>query len=151
MERKDYDNVIRFAIEREIEAENFYKAIAGKVRAPELKAMFSNFAREELKHQAMLKGILKKENIRTHFRGELDYKISETVETPTISEAMTLADAFALAMKNEEKAMVMYQAMAKDAASEEMKTLFNDLAAMETEHKHLMEKSFTDVAYPESW
>lgn len=151
MDRKDYDDIIGYAIEREIEAETFYTAIAAKVKDRNLKEMFTGFAREESKHQALLRGILKKKEIQTHFHGHLDYRISETVDVPVVSDSMTLADAFALAMKNEQRAMIMYQALAEDASSQEMKAVFSDLAEMEKGHKHLMEKSFADVAYPEAW
>jgi rubrerythrin len=151
MERHEYNEVIQYAIDREIEARNFYQAVALKVRDPGLKEMFVAFAGEESRHEALLRGILGKENIRSHFRGSADYGLAETVEEPVITETMTLADAFALAMKNEERAMNLYLSMARDASTEEMRTVFNDLAAMEREHKFKMERSFTDVAYPESW
>ncbi|PIE69764.1 MAG: hypothetical protein CSA21_00710 [Deltaproteobacteria bacterium] len=64
---------------------------------------------------------------------------------------MPLADIFALAMKNEEQAVLMYQKMAADASSPQMRELFENLANMEQGHKHLLEEAYTDVAYGEVW
>ncbi len=151
MEINDYKEAINFAIDREIEAQNFYKEIANKVSKPELNEMFLSFAGEEKKHEMILKDILKKDDVDTYFHEDRDYGVAETVPAPDISQISTLKDAFALAMKNEEKAMKMYLAMAENCKTRQIKTVFEDLAAMERDHKFKMESSFTDVAFPEAW
>jgi len=151
MEINDYKEAIEFAIGCEIEAQNFYKDIAGKVSRPDLIEMFSNFAIEEKKHEAILKKILKKDNLDTCFSEDRDYGVAESVSDPDVAEIKTLADAFAIAMKNEEKAMKMYLTMAQNAKSEEIKSVFEELATMERDHKFKMETSFNDVAFPEVW
>lgn len=146
-----YKEILQYAIEREIEAETFYKEIGTKVSKPVLKEMFSDFAMEEKKHQQMLKGLLEKKDAESHFKQSQDYGISETVVKPTVSDQMTLADVFTIAMKNEERAMKMYQCLAADSSSESLKKLFEELATMEQGHKFKMENSYNDVAYAEVW
>jgi uncharacterized Fe-S radical SAM superfamily protein PflX len=42
-------------------------------------------------------------------------------------------------------------ALAENCDDKELKTVFQDLDAMERNHKLKMEKIFVDVAYPEVW
>ncbi|MBF0235433.1 MAG: ferritin family protein, partial [Desulfamplus sp.] len=118
---QNYRDIIQYAIEREIEAEAFYKAVVEKVSKPILKEMFLNFAKEESKHQQILKGVLQNKEAESHFKKTNDYGVSETVAKPKISEDMKLADVFTIAMKNEEKAMKMYQCLAEDSSSDSIK------------------------------
>lgn len=147
-----YKEIIQYAIESEIAAEKFYKEISAKVSKPLLKEIFSDFAKEENKHHQLLRGVQDNKEAELHFKTGNDYGISQTVEMPTkISDEMTLAEVFAIAMKNEEDAMKMYKSLAADSSSADIKKLFEDLAAMEKGHKVKMEELYTDVAYAESW
>ncbi len=148
---KGYKEIIQYAIDREIEAEMFYKEMESKVSKPILKEMFANFAKEENKHQQILKEAFHNKEAELNFKPTVDYGVSETVAKPTISDEMTLADAFTIAMKNEERAMKMYNYLAANSSSESIKKLFQDLASMEQGHKLKMELSYTDVAYAEVW
>ncbi|MBF0303349.1 MAG: ferritin family protein [Desulfamplus sp.] len=146
-----YKDIIQYAIDREIEAEMFYKEIESKVSKPILKEMFANFAKEENKHQQILRGVSDNKDAELNFKSTVDYGISETVVKPKISDEMTLADVFTIAMKNEERAMKMYNFLAADSSSESTKKLFEELASMEQGHKLKMENCYTEVAYAEVW
>jgi len=60
-------------------------------------------------------------------------------------------DAIGLAMKEEEEAMQMYQALADSSTSEDQKKMFLALANMERGHKVKLEELYTSMAYPEVW
>ncbi|MBF0468462.1 MAG: rubrerythrin, partial [Desulfamplus sp.] len=45
----------------------------------------------------------------------------------------------------------LYQYLAADSSSEDIKNIFEDLATMEQGHKFKMEQSYNDVAYAEEW
>jgi rubrerythrin len=147
----NFSEIIRFAIDREIEAESFYLEVAAKTTKEDLREMFVGFAAEENNHQQMLKGVLNNKTTELQFKPAADYKISETVDQARLTDKMTIADVFSLAMKNEEAAMKMYQKLANDSTSEDSKRLFESLAVMEQGHKVKMEEYYTDVAYPEVW
>ncbi|SLM31747.1 Rubrerythrin [Desulfamplus magnetovallimortis] len=151
MNSNDYKEIIQYAINLEIEAEIFYTKVAEKVSDSYLKEMFKAFAGEENKHREILTNLMVKGDAGGFFGKSKDYGISSTVEKPRITEKMTLADAFAIAMKNEENAMKMYHKMADDCKDDKIKKVFIDLAEMEKGHKHKMETSYTEVAYPEAW
>jgi rubrerythrin len=146
-----FSEIIKFAVDREIEAETFYLQIAAKTTQEAMREIFVGFAAEEKRHQQMLKGILQSKESSLQFKPVSDYKISETVEVAKLTDEMTMADAFSIAMKKEEEAMKMYQQLASDSPTAELKKLFESLAVMEQGHKVKMEKYYSDVAYNEVW
>ena len=147
----NFTSIIQYAIDCEIEAETFYLEIAAKTTKEAMRGIFIDFAAEEKRHQQMLKGILDRKETSLQFKPVSDYKISETVEAAKLTDTMTMADAFSIAMKKEEEAMKMYQILASESPSAEFKKLFESLAAMEQGHKVKMEKYYSDVAYNEVW
>lgn len=147
----DYKEILDFAMNREIEAQQFYKAVADKMKDKNIIDMFLGFVREEEKHEMILRNIYESKGIGKYFDEKKDYKISETFEAPKVSEDMTPATAFALAAKNEEAAMNLYTDLAKVCTDPEQKKVFEDLAAMERGHKLKMEESFVQTGYPEVW
>ena len=151
MDANQYKEILLMAISNEIEAQEFYRKAAEKSQNTYLKSMFKEFAREEKKHEAILKRILASESIEWYFNETTDYKIAETVEEPALSVDMKPADAIAIAMKKEEEAMKEYTKLAGECPDPDQKQVFLDLAAMEQNHKLRMEKAFVDIAYPEVW
>ena len=113
--------------------------------------MFSEFAAEELGHKILLQGFLSRDIQDMHFDETVDYKVSETVDKPTLSLSMKPSDALALAMKNEEDAMNMYAAFATASSDQSQKKMFTDLSIMEKGHKTKIEKYYVNVAFPEVW
>ncbi len=151
MNLSEYKDVIKFAMANEVAAQKFYADAAEKLRNPALKKMFAQFAEEEKRHREILKEIYVSNAIGDYFNGETDHKVSETMDAPELSMDMKPADAFALAMKKEEEAMVQYTTLADECPDADKKKIFLDLAAMERGHKRKMEDAFVDVGYPEVW
>lgn len=151
MDAKTYDEIMKKAIQSEIEAQQFYAAVAAKVQDPHLKEMFTGFVDEERRHEKILEGFRAKGAGHLHFKEVPDFKVAETLEAPSPSVDMKPADALALAVKNEEAAMKQYSELAAACNDAEQATVFQELAAMERDHKHKMETAFIDVGYPEVW
>ena len=152
MDAELYKEVIKDAIASEIEAKKFYLEISKRIRDDYLKEMFQEFSKEEANHEKILNAVLEKGSIKTTtFKGNRDFKVSETIELPEVSENMNLRDAIGLAMKNEEIAMQKYETLAANCDDPELQAVFKSLSAMERDHKFKMEESFIKVAYPEIW
>jgi rubrerythrin len=152
MDADQYKKTIEDAIAGEIEAKEFYLEISKRIRDDFLKDLFLGFSKEEAGHEKILTALLEKGKIKTTtFDGSRDFKVSETVALPEVSENMDLKDAIALAMKNEEIAMQKYETLAANCDDAELQSVFTSLAAMERDHKFKMEDSFVKVAYPEVW
>lgn len=152
MNLEEYRLVLLDAILKEVEARVFYEDVAELIKDNQLKDLFMDFAREEAKHERILMGVLKKEQTdTTYFSFEKDFKVAESLPLPDVSPEMNLKDAIALAVKNEEAAMNNYLALAAHCEDAALKAVFEDLAAMEREHKYVMEERFVNVAFPEVW
>ena len=152
MDAQLYKEAIKDAIASEIEAKEFYLEISKRIRDDYLKELFMGFSKEEATHEKILNALLEKGSIKTTtFNGTRDFKVSETIPLPEVSENMILKDAISLAMKNEEIAMQKYEVLAANCDDPDLQAVFQSLAAMEKDHKYKMEESFVKVAYPEVW
>jgi rubrerythrin len=150
MKTEDYKKVISFAVEKEIEAYDFYQSVYNKTSDSNLKAIFKDLADEEKKHRNLLENLLSRPR-PFHFNETKDYKVSETVDKPKLTLSMKPVDAIALAMKNEEEAMHMYSELAGVSTDPEEKEMFMSLSNMELGHKMKLEDIYTNMAFPEAW
>lgn len=150
MKAEQYKEIITMAVGNEIEAYEFYKAAADKVKDSNMKSIFQDLANEELRHKDFLQGLVTGAKPML-FDESKDYKIAETIDKPKLSITMAPADAIGLAVKNEEDAMLMYADLAKVSADKEQKEMFESLSRMEQGHKVRLEGMYTDMAFPEEW
>ena len=149
---KNYKEILKMAVGNEVEAYEFYRDAAAKMKDPAMKKTFMELADEESGHKVLLEGFLSNEMKDMKFSDEKDYKVAETVEAPQIlSTDMAFKDAIALAMKKEQEAMEMYQQFADASDEAKQKETFLELAKMEKGHKVRLEGIYTDIAFIEVW
>ncbi|MBN1338327.1 MAG: ferritin family protein [Bacteroidales bacterium] len=152
MKTPDYKEILKMAINNEIEAYEFYLQAAGKSKSENMKSTFNELAEEELSHRKTLEGFLSDESLKLNFReSKADYKVSETVELPPLTGDMSFLDGITLAMKKEEEAMAMYKEFAEASGSMEQKNTFLQLANMEQGHKVKLEELYNNAAFVEVW
>ena len=114
---KNYKEILKMAVGNEVEAYEFYRDAAAKMKDPAMKKTFMELADEESGHKVLLEGYLSNEMKDMKFSEEKDYKVAETVEAPqALSTDMAFKDAIALAMKKEQEAME--KAREKESGSE---------------------------------
>lgn len=144
--------ILNKAIEREVEAFEFYLALSQKDLDASVKQIFTELAAEEKEHQTLLQSFLHDPEKLLRFKPSADYKVAETVEdSPTLSVNMKPVDAITLAMKREEEAMNRYTALAENSETAEQAKVFQELAYMEQGHKTRLEELYTNMAFPEIW
>ena len=149
---KNYKEILKMAVGNEVEAYEFYRDAAAKMKDPAMKKTFQELADEESGHKVLLEGYLSNEMKDMKFSEEKDYKVAETVEAPqALSTDMAFKDAIALAMKKEQEAMEMYQQFADASEGAKQKETFLELAKMEKGHKVRLEGIYTDIAFIEVW
>ncbi|KPU44268.1 rubrerythrin [Oxobacter pfennigii] len=151
MNSEEYKDILKLAIENEVEAYEFYDYAVSKVKDANLKSIFEKLAEEELRHKKILEGFINNEDKPLRFNRPTNYKISETVETPKFSPDMKFADAIGLAMKKEEETMNMYKSFADISDDDGQKNIFLELSKMEEGHKTRLEDIYTNAAYAEVW
>ncbi len=144
------DEILDFAMKSEQEAVDFYSSLAEKMQNEEMKAVFLQFAQEEVGHKARLQKI-KDENI---FDMEVekvnDLKISDYVVTAKPSEDMEYSDALVLAMKREKAAFRLYTKLSERTDHPELKKIFQALAVEESKHKLRFELEYDDYVMREN-
>jgi rubrerythrin len=151
MDQKTYQQILKDAIQGEIEAQKFYLSVAEKTRNSFLKELFLSFSEEEKKHRQILENFRDKPSETINFSKVPDFHVAETIEPPELTLEMRPQDAIALAMKKEQAAMEHYTQLADACTDPDQKKIFLELAAMEREHKNKMEAAFVDIGYPEVW
>ena len=151
MDQKTYQQILKDAIQGEIEAYKFYLAVAEKTENSFLEELFLAFSQEEKKHRQILENLRDSPSKTIIFTKVPDFHVAETIETPELTLEMRPQDAIALAMKKEQAAMEHYTQLADACTDPDQKKVFLELAAMERGHKNRMEAAFVDIGYPEVW
>lgn len=147
----DYQEILKMAIANEVEAYEFYSAVAEKNLEPQLKNLFAELAAEEFDHRKILEAFFNNPEKPLKFKKVDDYKVSETVAGSALSIEMKPVDAITLAMKKEEEAMNAYNEFARNSVNADQEAIFLELAKMEQGHKVRLESIYTNMAFPEVW
>jgi len=145
---KTFAEVISFAVMREEESHEFYKHLSEKTTDPFLKILFSDFAKEELRHKQVLLE-LETEPLEKMLNSILDEQINlgTTKHRKLVSPDpnMEFSDSLILAMKREEKAFKLYSLLAEISDDDEISVLFLGLANEENQHREKIEKTYTSL------
>lgn len=151
MTQEDYKKIITLAVEREIEAYEFYRSVTDKTDRNDLKSLFGDLANDELKHRNMLEGFLTKSSDKIHFSETKDYRVVDALPTPPLSLTLKPLEGIVIAVKKELEAMQMYIQLANASLDEEQKKIFREFANMERGHKSRLEDIYINMAFPETW
>jgi rubrerythrin len=140
------DEILKFAIDKENEAVEFYQSQAAKATKASLREIFESFAKEEKKHAALLSDIAgnKKKIDSYEFKKIPDLKISDYMVEKDYEEGMPMPEILKVAMKREEKAVKLYQALADQTDNADAKKLFLMLVQEESKHKLGLESMYDD-------
>lgn len=147
-------NNLEFAIQMEIEGQEYYLDQAEKNKNNDLNRVFLLLAEAEKEHATLLRKRLNKEDytlkdtniseIKSVFHGLKDYKASDVRET-------TQLDVYRLAVDIEEKSIKLYQDMLKEATNDKDKELFDFLLEEENQHQIMFDELVKMVNRPEEW
>ena len=139
------NEILDFAIAREIEAAEFYTALAAKMDAPAMKQAFVDFAKEEQGHRARLEAVKRGEySFGTGAKQLMGLGLADYLVDAEPSEDMSYAEALVLAMKKEKAAFRLYTDLASAAQGDALRDLFLSLAAEEARHKLRFEVEYDD-------
>jgi rubrerythrin len=136
VEPESDDEILRLAIDKEVEAYNFYLALANRVADQQIREVFEDLAKEELEHKAKLelevmktgKTIAVEQNPT---RPERSYIVSND---PSLLD-MDYKDMLMLGMEKEEAAFRTYVNLAASVSDEKSREVLLALAEEEVKHK----------------
>lgn len=146
MSFESFEDIIRFASEKEKEAVAFYEDVAGKAPFSGARETLEGFAREEQKHYDMLESFGKdREKLAAYkFKWIPDLKRSDYRVDKEYEKGMAYTDLLALAMKREEKSLELYNMLMEKTEKKELIKLFRMLAQEEAKHKLALETLYDD-------
>ncbi|UCG04836.1 MAG: ferritin family protein [Desulfobacterales bacterium] len=148
MKFENMEAIVDFAIEKEIEAAEFYSNLSNEENFSGSSKMFAEFAEEERKHQELLEDFKTKGITQSmqdyHLEWITDIKRSDYVVELEYQKGMAYNEILMLAMKREEKALKLYNDFLAQADTEEGKKLFKILCQEEAKHKLSLETMYDD-------
>jgi rubrerythrin len=144
MDEKKFKEIIKFAIDKEIKAFEFYTNAKKAAKFSGAKDLFSDLAKEEVGHRKMLEKIDTKKIAKVKIEKVPDLKISTYLTDAEFKPDMPYADILRMAIKMEERALKLYNDMNKSNKDENLNKLFTFLANEEAKHKLRLEKVYDD-------
>jgi rubrerythrin len=145
MEKFNSDQeVLEYAISREVEAHYFFLALAGRVEDPRMRQVFEDLAAEELEHKAKLEleivkaGKTLPDQQMPPGRPESGYIISDSDSPLDID----YKDMLLLGMEKEEAAFRMFVNLIPSVSDEESREVLLALAEEEIRHKLRFENEY---------
>mgnify|MGYP006292239749 CR=1 FL=1 len=146
MEFNSIDDIIQYAIDKEIEAANFYEEAAKNIKLEGAQKVLQEYAAEERKHEQTLKDLKANKAKISEYRFEKiqDIKRSDFLVEMEYRPDMDYVDLMRLAMKREEKANKLYNRLAESTDSPEHANYFKILAQEELKHKNSLETLYDE-------
>ncbi|RJQ48527.1 MAG: rubrerythrin [Desulfobacteraceae bacterium] len=148
MKFENLQEIIDFAIEKEIEAAAFYEEVSGREEMSGAREMLLEFAGQEKKHRKMLEELKEKgavEGISDYrLKWIPDIKRSDYMVDLQYQKGMDYHELLMLAMKREEKALALYNRLLAQTEGKNAKKLFKVLCQEEAKHKLALETKYDD-------
>ncbi len=140
---KPDEEILQFAISREVEANKFYLALADRVKDEQIRKVFEDLAEEELEHKAKLE----LEVMKTGKVLSADEKINIPEHEYILSDGetaldMDYRDVLMLGMEKEEAAFRTYVNLIPHVDNGESREVLLALAEEEVKHKIRFETEY---------
>lgn len=141
-------SILKMAIDREIEAHDFYTYLAEEMTDATLKETLIFLAQQEKKHQQFLEGYTS--GIQAGSLNQdtvIDYKIAEHLEEPKLAAEPKPEEVYLTAAHKELKAYKFYTELADMHDDGEAKQLLIKIANEELKHKEKVEYLYSNTAF----
>lgn len=145
------EEVIKRAIQLEIEAMTLYSGAAETVKDDAVKARLLEMAAQERGHKAKLEDVLAG-NVRWAIRRSraepvTDLRLSDHLVGGSLDATADYQDVLLFAARREKAAHDFYKAMSEMVEDKLTQSLFEMLASEELRHKYVLEKTYEEVVY----
>jgi len=134
------DEILEFAIAREVEANQLYTYMAERIKNPEMRKICEELAKEELEHKATLE-------LEVMKRGEVVSGICISDYTTDAGDEidMDYEELLIFAIKKEDISVKLYTDLAAIVKDKESREVLLSLAEEETEHKQRFEVEYDNL------
>jgi len=146
------NSFLDLAIQREVEAYNFYMDLYNKVSDSTAKEALKWIAGEEKKHEEFLRNYKDgKISMGTIKLSEIeDQKIAEHVAAPEVKPQMDTKDVYLVAAHRELASFTFYTEFAKLHTDKEVKEMLTRIANEEMKHKEKVEYLYSNTAFTQT-
>lgn len=124
------EQVLHFAIGRELEAEDLYLRLARDVKKTRIRTILEELAVEESKHKAKLEAV-KANQVIIDLEEVGSLGLAEKIESVDLRLDMSCPELLRLAMKKEDKSVKLYTKLAAATHQPQLKDMFQKLAQEE--------------------
>ena len=149
---KRISDILDLAIQREVEAYEFYMDILGRVDDESVKDTLKFIAGEEVKHKRFLvnyrEGKYGTDSLR--MAHVVDYKIAEYLEEPDMDGDISSQEVYLIAAHRENRSHQFYTELANLHAGGEPQSMLLKMANEELKHKEKMEYLYSNTAFPQT-
>jgi rubrerythrin len=144
MEEKQFKEIIKFAIDKEIKAYDFYTNASQVAKYSGAKELFTDLAKEEVAHRKLLEKLDMEKIAKVRIEPVPNLKISDYLVDVEFKADLSYADILRTAMKMEERSLKLYTDMKESNKDKDFNKLFTLLANEEAKHKLRLEKIYDE-------
>jgi rubrerythrin len=144
MDEKKFQEIIQFAIQREIESMDFYDEASKLVKHSGTRDLFLDFVKQEEGHKKKLEEVQAGKIVLGKIEKIPNLKISDYMVDAELKPNISYADILRIAMKREERSIKLYKDLNEKNEEESLKNLFAFLVQEESKHKYAIEKIYDD-------
>ena len=144
MDEKKFQEVIQFAIQREIESIGFYNQASKMVKHSGTKDLFLDFVKQEEGHRKKLEEVQVGKIELGKIEKIPNLKISDYTVDAELKPDISYGDILRIAMKREERSVKLYTDLNERNQNDALRSLFSFLIQEESKHKYYIEKLYDD-------
>jgi len=157
-------NVLKYAVEKEKAAEDFYTEKAQTVQEASAREIFKGLAADEHKHFEMVNNLLKQAESGAETstiilpspsspreRVEAIFSKFKSGKLPSLSEKTTVREAFIFALEIEKQSFNHYSQAAENAENNETAAVYHFLAGEENKHYIIIDNALDFIDDPGRW
>ena len=145
------EELLTTAINKEIEARDFYNRISENVAKPKVKKMTAKISREEDRHRTALSSLFKRLFNKEFAPGDFERNPKLKIAEAVARDVKTAQEIVSVAIGMEDEAMEFYAEQAERTDDEDEKALLIKLVKFEMGHKKKMQSQYERLNKGFSW
>lgn len=136
------EEILQFAVAREIEAHNFYLSLAENVENPQIEKLLNDLAREELEHKAKLELEMMKSGKTVSEQSKRLIPEHEYIISEDLPLDLDYRDLLMLGIEKEEASFRTYIELLSSVRDEQSREVLLGIAEEEVKHKLRFEQEY---------